>query len=76
MKKNTLIIVLVLVTTLSIIYGYVKAMEAELNLVRALEYKESAQLAEEETERQAEVARQAAAEARRAQAELMKCQSN
>ncbi len=83
MKKNILIIILLLVTSLSILYGYIKAKEAELNLVRALEYKESAQLAEEEAKRQMDLATMAAADARAAQAEaervvaeLVKCQSN
>ncbi len=57
MKKNLIIIVLLLVTVLSLLYGYIKASEAEMNLLAARENAEEAQ-------RQQELATQAAADAR------------
>ncbi len=68
MKKNIIIILLLIFTTLFILYGYIKAKEAELNLLAARD-------AMEEAERQTEIATMAAAELRRAEALLEECQS-
>ncbi len=75
MVKNVIITALSSFLVLFILYGYLKASEAEKNLVTALEYKESAQKAEQEATKQAEIATRRAAEARRIENQLLECQS-
>ncbi len=82
MKKNIIIIISLLITILFTFYGFIKANEAERNLLIAHANYEEGQRLKKEAERQAEIAVQAAADTRAAQVEaaraaqeLLKCQS-
>ncbi|MEP1033333.1 hypothetical protein [Ekhidna sp.] len=82
MKKNILIIILFLTTSISTFYSYIKANEAEKLALEIDKYKTIADQQKMEAERQAELAVMTAAEAKRQEAlalqledRLTKCQS-
>ena len=69
MKKNIVIIALLLFVGIFFIYGYIKTSEAEKNLVLAIEFKEQLTKAQAEAQKQMELAMSAAAAGIAVQAE-------
>ena len=70
MKKNLTIIILSLSTLVFMVYGYIKSNEAERNAVSIIACVEEAIKNAEEAQGQAEIATQAAADARKLLKEL------
>lgn len=73
MKKDIIIIILSLLLSLSLFYGYVKANDAQLQAEIAIENASEAEKNADEARRQNQIAAEKAAEAVRLNAELQAC---